>query len=157
MSDNSSTSSPSPTSKPEKTRKTLHLLITVVAILAFCISISLYYSHRNLNTSERLEVKVRTEGFGYPYRLSFTDESTKNVYEAKMMVGSSSSVNGTFVFDNIPAGQYVPYIYYHELGLPLTSGNGGVTSGAAVITVNNGDHSIMISVGPGWPNHVIGP
>ncbi len=157
MSDNSSTSSLSPTSKPEKTRKTLYLLITAVTILSFCITVSLYYSQKNYDTSARLEVKVRTEGFGYPYRLSFTDESTKNVYEAKMTVGSSSSVNGIFVFDNIPVGQYDPYIYYHELGLPLTSGNGGVTSGAAVITVTNGDHSIMISVGPGWPNHVIGP
>ena len=104
-----------------------------------------------------LEVKVETEGFGYPYRLSFTDESTKKVYEAKMTVGSSSSVNGTFVFDNIPAGQYVPYIYYHELGLPLTSGNGGVTSGAAMINVTDEDRSITISVDPGYPNHVPGP
>jgi len=108
-------------------------------------------------TSEHVEVKVETEGFGYPYRLLFTDESTNNTYEGKMTDGSINSVNGTFVFDTIPAGLYVPYIYYHELGLPLTSGTGGVTSGAAMITVTDEDRSISISVGPGYPNHVPGP
>jgi hypothetical protein len=74
-----------------------------------------------------------------------------------MTVGSLSSINGTFIFDNIPAGQYVAYIYYHQLGLPLTYGNGGVTDSVAVITVTNGYNSINIDVSPGWPNHVPGP
>jgi hypothetical protein len=104
-----------------------------------------------------VEVTVVVEGYGYPHRLTFTNLSTTNVYEANMTSGSIGSETGKFIFNNIPAGQYKATIIYHQPGKPLTNGNSDSTDYIAIITVASGYNLLELSQSPAPFDRPIGP